>query len=191
MLIAFYSDMPGCGKTTAANFLVENYAFNKLSFASIMGDMLAPLLEAFGYGITEVDQPDKKNEPLERIPSQPSLRLLKQTLGTEWGRKIIDRQIWVAAMEYKINRLLDVDPDEMIVIDDMRFPNELEMLNAFPVSRLVKLHRELPPLPYAELVNHPSNFALGGYDFEWNIFNNGTEYEFMQQLEKMIMTPPY
>jgi len=190
MLIAFYSDIPGCGKTTAANFLVDNFQFQKLSFAAIMNDMLAPLLAAFNYDITEVDQPQAKNLPLERIPGQPSLRLLKQTLGTEWGRKIVDKHIWVAAMESKLNRLLDIDIDTNIVIDDMRFPNELEMLDQFPTCRLVKLHRDTQPLAFKEL-KHPSNFALAHHDFEWNIFNDSTEYQFKRELEDMIMTPPY
>mgnify|MGYP002507821605 CR=1 FL=1 len=190
MLIAFYSDVPGCGKTTAAQYLVREHSFVKLSFAAVLADMVKPLLEAFGYDFYELYTPESKNQPLERIPGYPSLRGLMQTLGTEWGRKCVDRQIWVSAMEYNVNRLLDLDPDTNIVIDDMRVPNEYEMVMRCPTGRAVKIAREVEPLVHEELLKHSSNRALASQDFDWFIYNKGSKQDLYKELDELLLTPP-
>jgi hypothetical protein len=191
MLIAFYSDVPGCGKTTAAQYLSREHKFVKLSFANVIADMVKPLLEAFGYDFYELYTPELKNQPLERIPGYPSVRGLMQTLGTEWGRKLVDRQLWVAAMEYNVNRLLDIDINTNIVIDDMRFPNEYDMVMRCPTGRAVKIAREVEPLVYEELRKHSSNGALASQDYDWFIYNKGSKEDLEAELEKLLMTPPY
>jgi hypothetical protein len=190
MLIAFYSDTPGCGKTSAAEYLWTEHNFVRLSFASIVTSMIEPLLDAFDYDIDEIDTPELKNAPLMRLPSTPSLRLLKQTLGTEWGRKIIDKDIWVQAMLYRINKINEMYSGINIVIDDMRFPNEYAALEGLPDARLVKLHRDVDFKASIEVIKHSSNGALAGYDFPYNITNNGTLKDLYTEIDQLLLTPP-
>lgn len=194
MLIAFYSDTPGCGKTSAAEYLRVKYRFFRLSFASIMNAMLDPLLESFGYDIDDIDTPELKNTPLQNLPSAPSLRLLKQTLGTEWGRKIIDKDIWVWSMLSRIHRIQDNYRDVCnpnIVIDDMRFPNEYTALEGLPDARLVKIHRDVDFKASIEVIKHSSNGALATYDFPYNITNNGTLADLFSEIDQLLLlTPP-
>jgi len=188
-LIALYSDSPGCGKTTAAEYLRDKHWFVRLSFASLMNNMLAPLLEAFDYDLEGIDTPELKNIPLDRLPSAPSLRLLKQTLGTEWGRKVIDKDIWVAAMLYRISKIYE-NYTVNIVIDDMRFPNEYEALEGLPDARLVKICRDVEFDAPPGVVKHSSNGALAAYDFPYIICNNGTREDLYKELDELLLTPP-
>ncbi|MBH0113241.1 hypothetical protein I5E68_09815 [Novosphingobium sp. YJ-S2-02] len=62
---------------------------------------------------------------------QPAVtsRRLQQTLGTEWGRDQVDENLWchVAGETAHRERLAG----RSVVIDDMRFPNELGMVQHF------------------------------------------------------------
>ncbi|KWT72361.1 putative deoxynucleotide monophosphate kinase [Hyphomicrobium sulfonivorans] len=64
---------------------------------------------------------DAKAEPLALLGGK-SARWALQTLGTQWGRMCMDSEMWVRAWSGRVNSLFD---DEMIVADDLRFPNEV------------------------------------------------------------------
>jgi hypothetical protein len=56
-------------------------------------------------------------------------RRAMQTLGTEWGRDMLDKDLWLQLMRHRYlswetsNRLEDV-PDRFFLITDVRFKNE-------------------------------------------------------------------
>lgn len=64
-----------------------------------------------------------------------SPRYALQTLGTNWGRQTISRDIWVNAMSRRIHDIQHMQRTpsgrdmQCIVIDDIRFPNEFEMVH--------------------------------------------------------------
>jgi hypothetical protein len=62
-----------------------------------------------------------------------------QLLGTEFGRNLITNDIWVRVLEAKI------EPDDQIVIDDIRFPNEAEMIKGKggKIVRVTRVGQEL------------------------------------------------
>jgi len=47
-------------------------------------------------------------------------RVLLQFIGTEWGRKLIDKDLWVKRAEVKFENV------DHIIIPDCRFPNEID-----------------------------------------------------------------
>ena len=52
-----------------------------------------------------------------------------QTLGTEWGRDMISGDLWMRAMETNLEYLSEKRGDGWCcVIDDIRFPNEMLMV---------------------------------------------------------------
>jgi len=121
-LIGLYSHAPGSGKSTVANM---TWDFKKISFASPMREFCANLLSALGHdGVVLLRDRDKKEEKIAEIGVSP--RQMMQTLGTEWGRSCIHPELWVmvAAGAVKQQRKLGRD----VVIDDVRFPNEAEMI---------------------------------------------------------------
>lgn len=62
-----------------------------------------------------------KERALPGIGKSP--RQLLQTLGTEWGRDIIDRDIWLTLCQRRVEQLAEAGW-ETVVVADIRFDNE-------------------------------------------------------------------
>lgn len=83
----------GSGKTAAAKSLVED-GYTVVSFATPIKAMAAALYRAAGADKELIARKllgNLKEAPCEILGATP--RRVLQTLGTEWGRSIIDRQI--------------------------------------------------------------------------------------------------
>jgi dephospho-CoA kinase len=112
----------GCGKTTCASYLVNTYGFTEISFADPIKEAVCAMLK-----ITRKELDDYKisKEPIPLI-NQP-MRYLLQTLGTDWGRNMINSDIWLILAKNRILELLD-DTNCNIVIADIRFINEVNLI---------------------------------------------------------------
>jgi hypothetical protein len=108
------------GKTTMAESL-NSFLHNSeiMSFATPIKDMLI----AMGVPNDSV-KGDKKEVIIQEIGQ--SGRDLMQSLGTEWGRKTVDQNIWVYALHKKILK----SKKDTIIIDDCRFENEAQWVKA-------------------------------------------------------------
>lgn len=107
------------GKTTAAQSIVDSLGFKKLSFAEPVKKMIDSLL--FDLGCTETGKKDLAQY------IQVTKRYLYQTLGTEWGRKMIHPNIWLMIADIRVIEVIDIGY-EHIVIDDVRFENEADYI---------------------------------------------------------------
>lgn len=108
----------GSGKTTAANEL-QRIGYTRIRFAQ----GLKAMLMAFGLTEAQVDG-DEKEIPTPLLMGRTP-RHAMQTLGTEWGRNLIHPELWVENWRHRVNTTPVHIP---IVVDDMRFPNELRVL---------------------------------------------------------------
>ncbi len=115
-----FTGRAGSGKSTAASVLVEQYGFTRMSFAQPLRKMLREI------GLTEEDLTSGKSEPVDWLDGKTP-RQLMQTLGTEWGRGMIHTNVWVTIAERKIAQLR-ADGVPGIVIDDVRFDNDADMI---------------------------------------------------------------
>lgn len=113
----------GSGKSTIAEEL-QRYGFVRLRFA----DALKQMMMALGCSKEEVDG-SLKETPCALLCGRTP-RYAMQTIGTEWGRDMIGKDIWVAALQHRINALKLKDPNVQIVVDDVRFANEFAMIRA-------------------------------------------------------------
>lgn len=121
-LIGLYSNAPGSGKSTVANM---TWDFKKISFASPMREFCANLLSTLGHdGVVLLRDRDKKEEKIAEIGVSP--RQMMQTLGTEWGRSCIHPELWIMVAAGAVEQQQKLGRD--VVIDDVRFPNEAEMI---------------------------------------------------------------
>lgn len=113
------------GKSEAAKQLVNDHGFQRMSMAWPLKEMLRTmgLTEAQLYG-------DEKEFPIDLLDGQTP-RWAMQSLGTEWGRKLISPNIWVRAMTLCLKQIEEMQLDARIVIDDVRFANELNMIQFF------------------------------------------------------------
>lgn len=124
-LIAF-TGPAGCGKSTAAEALVE-MGWARVKFADPLKNMLRALYYSCGIEDTAFIEAriegEMKEEPDPLLRGRTP-RWALQTLGTEWGRNLISEDLWTAAWRNKVNGLLAEGVD--VVADDCRFPNEAE-----------------------------------------------------------------
>lgn len=127
-VIAICAPAPRNGKTTIANHLIDSYGYTKVSFADPMRNMLKTLLLDCGTPAQEIERYFTKDK-YEIIPEVgTSYRRLLTTLGTEWGRQLINKNLWVKPTVSLIRQL--VNKNYPVVIDDMRFMSEYEGLKA-------------------------------------------------------------
>lgn len=104
----------GSGKTVVAKHLIERYGFSRKRFAEPLKRMLK-----LGLGLTdeEIDGAGKQ-KALEQFGGCTP-RHIMQTLGTDWGRRMIHSDIWVNVWKRDAYAT-----GGLVVVDDVRFPNE-------------------------------------------------------------------
>jgi predicted kinase len=113
----------GAGKSTIAKQLCEQHGFTLIKFAGPLKDMLRAV------GMTEAElEGDLKQTPSDLFCNHTP-RHVMQSLGTEWGRKIIGADFWVNCWKRRVREALSLDAS--VVVDDVRFPNEIEAVKGF------------------------------------------------------------
>lgn len=167
-LIALYSPAPQSGKSTIASRL-QSHGYTIVSFAAPLKLMLQALLEYQDvdfesiYGVLHGGH---KETPLDELGGRTSRHCL-QKLGTEWGRGMVHDNLWVDVAKRRVIALLELG--EKVVIDDMRFPNEFEM-----VREIEGLCAAVARPSAVESSGHASEGALDDNVFDVVIENTGT-----------------
>ncbi len=110
------------GKDTVAAHLHRQHGFHRMAFADPLKEGLKTLFGLGDWNFT----PENKESEIEWIGKSP--RELMQTLGTEWGRTLIDRQIWCRHMERRVKPKLS--HGRPVVISDLRFFDEHRLVHS-------------------------------------------------------------
>lgn len=122
MIIGF-AGQKRSGKSTAASALLQ-LGWQRLSFADPLRAMLSSLLLDLGLSSDEVLEAMREKEEVIH-PIGRSFRQLAQTLGTEWGRRQVDPDLWIKCAEARLDAL-----DGHAVFDDVRFENEATLIRS-------------------------------------------------------------
>lgn len=176
-LIALWSPAPGCGKTTAADYLYY-FGYRRASFATPLKDMLTVLMNNLGIRALDIKDylyGDRKQEPIPELGGK-SARELAQTLGTEWGRDRVLRDLWVSCADRYI-RTAQVP----LVFDDMRFANEWDLIAAHRGEHWQVTRPGATP-PNA----HRSEGALSHCTFRRTLVNDGTVEGLQAQIKGFL-----
>lgn len=128
MLLIALAGKARVGKDTIGRHLVSVHGFEHYYFAKPLKDMAG----ALGFPEAEFQTTEQKESVIPDIGR--SYRYLLQTLGTEWGRNLIDQNLWLkmAARRWKAEcaRAQNLRDEGMqfaharMVITDCRFENE-------------------------------------------------------------------
>lgn len=111
----------GSGKTTLRKLICASpYAYKPHNFA----DPIKMMLASIGLTTAELNG-DMKENPNESILGGKTPREAMQTLGTDWGREMIDEDIWVNIWKMLIARH---GPVTCIIADDVRFQSEADVI---------------------------------------------------------------
>jgi len=110
------------GKDTVAGMLQDAFSAKKAAFADPIRDSLRAML-----GLTDKHFfGSLKEVPIDWLGKSP--RQLMQTLGTEWGRGLINEDIWLLIAGQKIGKIHG--EGHHAVITDVRFENEASYIRA-------------------------------------------------------------
>jgi hypothetical protein len=109
----------GSGKTLVSRHLVEQHGYVRTRFA----EPIKAMLRSIGLTDAQVDG-DEKMQPLPAFGGATA-RSMMQTLGTEWGRRVVHTDIWVNLWLRDIAAI-----SSPIVVDDVRFPNEVAAIRS-------------------------------------------------------------
>ena len=179
-IIGLYSHAAQSGKSLAANVLAS-YGYISMSFAEPIKRMGVEFLMSFGY---DKDKAVRfvwadKEKIIPEINCTP--RHMLQTLGTDWGRKCIDENIWLTSMQTRIVKNLRGDSCG-VVIDDVRFENEARMIKRMG-GEMWKIIRP----SVTNTSTHVSEGQLDSWDgFDHVVENAGTIQQFRDQLDGII-----
>jgi len=169
--------LKGAGKSTLALYLRDKYEFQRMSFADRLKTMLCTLGVSFDnvYG-------DKKEEPCEVLCGK-SARYAMQTLGTEWGRNLIGKDIWVKDLERELNVFGDSHVYcHGFVIDDLRFYSEYEWAIKLRDKFDVYVIRVIRPISEVNKDTHSSENESESFKEDWTIWNHLSKEEAYKSL---------
>jgi len=190
------------GKDTIAEFLINEYGFQRLSFASVLKDIVSIM---FSWprekleGLTKEDREWREQiDPWwSKSLKMPHLspRYVLQHFGTEIFRNHWHPDIWVKVVENKILELTQNNSQTNIVITDCRFENETNMLLRYQ-AKIIHVHRNMPSWFYKYKMGievdevksmHSSEITWIRCFKDWEIENNGTKEELYKKVLKYII----
>lgn len=169
----------GSGKSTVAQYLVEQHGFTRLSFAAPLKKMLRTLDPMLTYNPGDRYSPpsnirlsrltetlDWSEQQIKESDYGHEYRRLLQVLGTDCIRAV-DPDFWVKAAVAQMD-----DPDGKYVFDDCRFPNEAEVISHYNLWGLWNVKRG----GYSAINGHASEQHAGNMG-EKQIIHNDTTVE--------------
>lgn len=158
------------GKDTVANFIIAAIGGYRYSFADPIRAMLVPL----GVDMSDPYWQARKEDVIPALGVSP--RRMMQTLGTEWGRQLINPDLWIIMAH---QRLLQNGPG--MVISDVRFENEAAWIRKHG-GRIIHVIR-----PEAKAVEaHASEDGIEVQDTDAQLFNNGTLEELQLSVRELL-----
>ena len=123
------------------------------------------LVDKYGWDITK---------------SEKDVRGLLQRLGTEAGRQIHGQDCWVDLAAKKIRKLLT--EGKPVVITDVRFPNEVNLVRKFQNNILLHLDRP----EFGPVNNHKSEQLDYPSIADGTIANNGSLPELFEAIDSVL-----
>jgi len=184
------SGAKGSGKTTLANRILLHLPVHQGRIVSYAGPLKRLLYEMFGVPyawLNATDEEKSKQTVKYRWRDMPiyqdginadtelTVRQFMQIIGTDIFRRI-DPEIWIRAAM----REVAMATCAMVLIDDVRFPNEVEAIQNAG-GKVIRLLRS-----FDNTVKHESERALDGYTgFDLSIDNRNHDVD--TSLTQLIM----
>ena len=153
------------GKDTIAKHLVNSHGFDHYWFSKPMKDALAVML-----GWTSEHLYGDLKEAVDPFYNVSPRRAL-QTIGTDWGRDIINKDLWLLCAE----RAIASSPN--LVISDVRFDNEAKLIRS-KGGIVICVNRH----DAQEVSEHISESGVSEHLIDMTIENEGT----IEQLQALV-----
>ena len=173
-ITAFYSPYTGAGKSTAAEYIYDTVKdTNFYLFAEPIYDIVEELLTRHLNVPSAFKLIFDKAHPIEEAGGA-SLRDFLIAFG-QAGRSV-HSDLWVNIMKNQLTR-----SNGIVVIDDLRFPNEYAMLKDIG-AKIVRITN-----PEREIVKAETEGLLEGLEFDYELLNYKRSIkEYQAQIDKMM-----
>jgi len=195
----------GSGKGSVSDILVKKYAYHKFAFADVLKDTVSVMFD-WPRHLLEGDTDESRNfretvdlfwdeRLFDTLGKSVTPRYILQLMGTEAGRDVFGKDIWVSTLEKRISGI------ENVVISDVRFPNEIEFIRKMH-GMVIRVARGPDPKWFDTALNHNrgikydmhssypevhiSEWAWIGTSFDWILSNNGTKVELESDVKHML-----
>lgn len=159
------------GKTTACEFVAEQFPGKKIGFYNFADPLKELCMEILGLSHQQCYGENRhKNEVVDCYwnGKQLTAREVMQIVGTDWLRTMQDH-VWASATIRKIQK----ENPEIALVGDCRFPNEVEAVqNAGGI--VIKLERAMY---YSD---HPSEVALDRNNYDPLKFDGVVQNQYME-----------
>ena len=189
----------GSGKGTVADILVNDYNFQKISFADRLKDGVAAI---FGWdremleGITDKSRAWREEADFfwtKETGTQTSPRTVLQLFGTECMREGFFDGIWVSL----VKKTLLENPNTDFVIPDVRFINEINMIRQLG-GEIWRVKRGEDPLWYSSYVKnkippkkvHPSEWKWIDGQISKTIENDSGYPQLSNKIRSLLAAKP-
>lgn len=179
------------GKTTFGKYVKEKYNYKIYSF----GESLKKSLKEIFYFTDEELNGNKKEIINDYWGLTP--REIMQYFGTElmreqFGNKFsnIGDKIWIKSLEYKILNDIKQNNINKIIIDDIRFNNEIIWIKDFGLKYnfktfIINIENINLNISNNNFINHKSEIEILNYDF--NIKNNKNNFiDFYNDIDNLL-----
>lgn len=174
----------GNGKDTLGNYLVTNHGYKRIAFADALKDACKCV-----FGLTDEQLYGDLKETVDDF-WKTSPRKILQFVGTDLFRDHlmeimpwINKNIWVEVVKKKILDEWKINPEVRFVITDVRFPNEIELVN-FLNGTSIRVSR-----PSINNVTdpHQSEIEIETLQVTYSILNEGTYEDLFDNAKNLIL----
>jgi hypothetical protein len=185
MVILGFTGHIGSGKSTASEYLVNQYDFEKYAFALPIKNVAI----AMGFSHRELYGTQEEKLSINEYWNV-SGRTFMQKFGTEIGRAVLPKIIpdmnfgkynspWIRLFEIYVAEKNKDKTVESIVVEDVRFNNEAKVIREHG-GYIIRIIR--PDDHYSIYKNHASETEMDGITADFTIINDGS----LRQLEDKI-----
>ena len=164
------------GKDTIADYLVNEYFFEKLAFADPLKRVCK---ELFDLEESYFSDPSMKEAVVERWGISP--RTMMQRVGTDIVRTHFGNDFWIRHMECRLKKL---PPSTRVVISDVRFVSEAMFVKSHG-GVLMRLKRQSSESDASDN-DHISEMEQLIIQEDTTVFNFGTKDDLYQQLDDQL-----
>ena len=171
------------GKDTIASILMRQWLDSEGKVYVFSVSMATPIKDMVFAAFGEL-LPEEKETVIDELGASP--RVLYQTLGTDWGRHMIDEDIWVKCLQRRleVTKRWVLSPDGgigadklVVFIPDIRFDNERQLCDV-----LLEVRRPDGP----KIVEHESEEGISPELVDCIIMNDGTLTDLRSEVLKAM-----